>query len=44
MNNKPIIAQKSPYPIEVEEDKTYYWCQWGQSKNQPFCDSRSSST
>ena len=38
MNDKPIIAQKSPYPINVEEGKSYYWCQCGQSKKQPFCD------
>ena len=37
MNDKPVIAQKSPYPIEVEEGKSYYWCQCGQSKKQPFC-------
>lgn len=34
----PTIAQKAPYPIEVEPGKTYYWCSCGQSKNQPFCD------
>ena len=34
MNIKPVIAQKSPYPIEVEEGKSYYWCQCGQSKKQ----------
>ena len=38
MNDKPVIAQKSPYPIEVEEGKSYYWCKCGQSKKQPFCD------
>ena len=38
MNIKPVIAQKFPYPIEVEEGKSYYWCQCGQSKKQPFCD------
>ena len=39
MNDKPNIAQRSPYRIEVEEGKTYYWCQCGKSKKQPFCDS-----
>jgi CDGSH iron-sulfur domain-containing protein 3 len=34
----PHIAQKGPYPVEVEAGKTYYWCACGQSKNQPFCD------
>ena len=32
------VAQKSPYPVEVEAGKTYYWCRCGQSKGQPFCD------
>jgi CDGSH iron-sulfur domain-containing protein 3 len=32
------IPQKSPYLVEVEAAKTYYWCACGQSKNQPFCD------
>ena len=38
MNIKPVISQKSPYPIEVKEGKSYYWCQCGKSKKQPFCD------
>jgi CDGSH iron-sulfur domain-containing protein 3 len=32
------IAQKAPYPVDVEAGKTYYWCACGHSKNQPFCD------
>jgi CDGSH-type Zn-finger protein len=32
------IAQKSPYSVQVEAGKTYYWCSCGESKNQPFCD------
>ena len=35
---KPEIAQKSPYAVEVEIGKSYYWCSCGKSKNQPFCD------
>jgi CDGSH-type Zn-finger protein len=35
---KPEIAQKSPYSVEVESGKSYYWCSCGKSKNQPFCD------
>jgi len=31
------IAKVDPYVAEVEEGKTYYWCQCGESKNQPFC-------
>jgi CDGSH-type Zn-finger protein len=32
------IAQKGPFPVEVEENKTYFWCACGRSANQPFCD------
>lgn len=32
------IAQKAPYPIEVEAGKTYWWCACGLSSKQPFCD------
>jgi CDGSH-type Zn-finger protein len=35
---KAEIPQKSPYAVEVESGKTYYWCACGKSKNQPFCD------
>lgn len=35
---QPHIAQKAPYPVEVEAGKTYHWCRCGRSKNQPFCD------
>ena len=34
----PEIAQKAPYPVEVEAGKTYFWCACGQSSKQPFCD------
>jgi CDGSH-type Zn-finger protein len=34
----PVIAQKAPYAIEVEEGKTYYWCACGKSSKQPLCD------
>jgi CDGSH-type Zn-finger protein len=34
----PKIAQKAPYPIEVEAGKSYFWCSCGQSAKQPFCD------
>lgn len=32
------IAQKGPYPVEVEAGKTYHWCACGRSQKQPFCD------
>lgn len=34
----PVIAQKAPYPVDVEAGTTYHWCACGQSKTQPFCD------
>ncbi|MEX2326476.1 MAG: CDGSH iron-sulfur domain-containing protein, partial [Pseudomonadales bacterium] len=34
----PRIAQKSPFPVDVEKGKTYFWCACGKSANQPFCD------
>ncbi|MGA7180961.1 MAG: CDGSH iron-sulfur domain-containing protein [Thiobacillaceae bacterium] len=33
----PVIAQKSPYEIELEPG-SYWWCACGRSKSQPFCD------
>ncbi|MBK0400843.1 CDGSH iron-sulfur domain-containing protein [Limibaculum sp. M0105] len=38
MSDTPIVAQKGPYPVEVEEGKTYFWCRCGRSARQPFCD------
>jgi CDGSH iron-sulfur domain-containing protein 3 len=35
---KPIRAADSPFAINVEADKNYFWCACGGSKNQPFCD------
>lgn len=34
----PVIAQKSPYGVEVTEGKSYFWCSCGKSAKQPFCD------
>ncbi len=36
--NNPIVAQKAPYPIEAEAEKSYFWCACGKSGKQPFCD------
>jgi CDGSH-type Zn-finger protein len=36
--SEPTIAQKSPYPVEVEAGKSYFWCACGRSANQPLCD------
>ena len=35
---EPVIAQKSPYAVDVEAGKSYWWCACGKSKGQPFCD------
>lgn len=32
------IASTSPFAVDVESGKDYYWCSCGQSKAQPFCD------
>ncbi|MGO8739414.1 CDGSH iron-sulfur domain-containing protein [Rhodoblastus sp.] len=36
--SEPVIAQKAPFPVEVEAGKTYHWCACGKSAKQPFCD------
>ncbi len=38
MTDTPNIAQKAPYPVEVEDGKSYFWCACGKSAKQPFCD------
>jgi CDGSH iron-sulfur domain-containing protein 3 len=38
MSSEAVIAQKAPFAVEVEADKTYYWCSCGRSQKQPFCD------
>ena len=35
---EPTIAQKSPYAVQVEAGKSYYWCACGLSAGHPFCD------
>lgn len=35
---EPHVPQKSPYAVEVEAGKSYFWCACGQSSKQPFCD------
>jgi CDGSH-type Zn-finger protein len=36
--SKAEIASKTPFAIDVEQGKDYYWCACGKSKAQPFCD------
>lgn len=31
-------TQNSPYKVDVEEGKSYFWCACGMSSKQPFCD------
>lgn len=38
MSQPPIVAQKSPYAVELEEGRNYAWCRCGRSQKQPFCD------
>lgn len=35
---EPVIARKAPYPHEVTEGKSYWWCTCGRSAKQPLCD------
>ena len=35
---KPVIAQREPFKVELEEGKQYCWCACGRSAKQPFCD------
>jgi CDGSH iron-sulfur domain-containing protein 3 len=36
--DKPHIAQREPYPVEVTGGRKYFWCACGRSARQPFCD------
>ena len=44
MSDTSITTQTSPYAVEVEAGKTYFWCQCGLSTKQPFCDGTPKST
>ena len=35
---EPLIAQTSPYAVELVAGKDYFWCSCGHSAKQPFCD------
>ena len=35
---EPVRASETPFPVEVEEGKSYFWCACGRSATQPFCD------
>ena len=34
----PLRAADSPFGVEVEAGKAYFWCACGKSASQPFCD------
>ena len=38
MDDQAVVSQKSPYLVEVEAGKSYFWCSCGRSEKQPFCD------
>jgi CDGSH-type Zn-finger protein len=42
--SEPVIADKAPIPVDVEEGKDYWWCACGKSQSQPFCDGSHSGT
>ena len=33
-----VVAQKSPYAIQAEAGRKYWWCACGRSSKQPICD------
>ncbi len=33
-----VRASDTPFPVEVEAGKNYFWCACGKSAKQPFCD------
>lgn len=36
--SNPKRAADTPFAIEVESGKSYFWCLCGLSQKQPFCD------
>lgn len=34
----PFRASDTPFAVEVESGKKYFWCACGKSAKQPFCD------
>jgi len=41
---KPVVAKKGPFPVDVKAGETYYYCTCGKSKSQPMCDGSHSGT
>lgn len=36
--SEPVRASDTPFAVDVEEGKSYFWCSCGKSAKQPFCD------
>lgn len=36
--SEAVIASKTPFGVDVEAGKSYWWCACGKSTKQPFCD------
>lgn len=34
----PVSASDTPFAVQVEPGKDYFWCACGRSQSQPFCD------
>ncbi len=34
----PVVAQETPYRVELKAGERYAWCACGLSQKQPFCD------
>ena len=41
---KPVVAQTSPFAVDVVAGHKYAWCACGLSKKQPFCDGQHKGT
>ena len=37
MKEKPVVAQKGPYVLDLQPG-IYWWCSCGRSSKQPWCD------
>lgn len=36
--SEPVVASKTPFPVDVKAGRQYFWCACGRSAKQPFCD------
>jgi CDGSH-type Zn-finger protein len=36
--SEPVIASRTPFGVDVEAGRSYWWCACGLSRKQPFCD------